>query len=181
MEQDTAVSPAVRALLVGKAGVLAGLVAYGLGLRALDVALWTVLSGLAVLTLLSVLPMLQQRVETAARPPGAVVLPERSAATSGVPDPAVQARAALVDAAREAVLEARGRGAEMDELLALAEDLHEATLDLARATLSAGGYVEATLRHELALRDRASLGVETPRPVRLGDPADADGLRGGAQ
>lgn len=154
MEQHHPLSPAVRALLVLKAGAVAALVCYGIGLRPLDVALWAVLSGLAVVAALALLPLLLPRPEPARRAPAQAVLPERSAATTHVPDPAVQAREVVVELAREAVLEARLRGASLDELVVLAQALHEATLDLARATLSAGGWVEPALRHELALRDR---------------------------
>lgn len=154
MQQDGGLSLPVRALLVGKAATVAGLVTAAQGLRPLDVALWTVLTGVAALGLLALVPLLRRPLPLEDREPTVVVLPDRSAATSGVPDPAVQARTAAVDLAREALLAARQRGAELDELVALAQDLHEATLDLARATLSAGGWVEPALRHELTLRDR---------------------------
>ena len=173
MEQESRLSPVVRVLLVAKAAAVAGLVAHGQDLRPLDVALWTVLAGLAVVALLTALPLLRHRLEVAKREPAVIVLPERSAATTSVPDPAVQARAVAVDAAREAVLEARQRGADMEELVALAEALHEATLDLARATQSAGGYVEPALRHELALRERAAA-AEAQQPTSQGS---SGGLR----
>ena len=168
MEHDGGLSTLVRALLVGKAAAVAALVTAGLGLRPLDVALWAVLTGVAVLGLLALIPLLRRpALPLRPREDVVVVLPDRSAATSSVPDPAVQARSAAVDLAREALIAARQRGADLDELVALAEALHEAALDLARATLSAGGWVEPGLRHELTLRDREPMAPAEP-PVRQG-------------
>lgn len=168
VEHDDGLSPLVRALLMAKAAAVAGLVTAGLGLRPLDVALWTVLSGVAVLGLLALIPLLRRPpLPLGPREDVVVVLPDRSAATSSVPDPAVQARSAAVDLAREALVAARQRAADLDELVSLAEVLHEATLDLARATLSAGGWVEPALRHELTLRDRGPMAPVEP-PLRQG-------------
>ena len=172
MEHDGVLSPVVRSLLVAKASLVAALVAHGLGMRPLDVALWTVLAGVAAVGLLALVPLLRRPMPPVRRAPAGVVVPDRSAATSGVPDPAVQARAVAVDLAREALLEARQRGASVDELLALAQAVHEVTLDLARATLSAGGWVEPALRHELALRDReVVLPAEVDRQISLDQPS----------
>lgn len=168
MEQGRALPPAVRLLLVAKAAAVAGLVTHGLGLRPLDVALWAVLSGLAVVAVMGLVPLIGSRRQPVVRPPAVVVLPDRSAATTHVPDPAVQARAAAVELAREAVLDARQRGADLDELLVLAAQLHEATLDLARATLSAGGWVDPALRDELELRGRSARPAEQEQPTRQG-------------
>jgi hypothetical protein len=156
VEQGSPLSSAVCLLLVVKAAAVAGLVTLGLGLRPLEVALWGVLAGLSVVALLTLVPLIRSRAQPVVRLPAVVVLPDRSAATTSVPDPAVQARATDVELARQALLDARQRGAALEDLLAFAAQLHEATLDLARATLSAGGWVDPALRDELALRDRLS-------------------------
>lgn len=161
MEQDSRLSPAVRLLLIAKAGLIAGVVAHVSELRPLDVAMWAVLGGIGAAVLLSLAVPSRRRVPVAP-PPAVVVLPDRSAAAASTPDPAVQARAVVVDDARAALLEARQRGADLAELLELADALHEADLDLARATLSAGGWVDPDLRHELALRARAGLPAAQP-------------------
>jgi hypothetical protein len=156
VEQRSPLSPAVRLLLVAKAAAVAALVTLGLGLRPLDVVLWGVLAGLCVVALLALVPLVRSRAQPVVRLPTVVVLPDRSAATTGVADPAVQARTADLDLARQALLDARQRGAALEDLLALAAQLHEATLELARARTSAGGWVEPALRDELALRDQLS-------------------------
>ena len=162
MEQDSRLSPAVRLLLIANAALIAGLVAHVSGLRLLDATMWAVLGGIGTAVLLSLAAPARRRLPASPQAPAAVVLPDRSAAAASSPDPAVQARAVVVDAARAALLEARQRGAELPELLALADALHEADLDLARATLSAGGWVDPDLRHELALRDRGGMPAEAP-------------------
>ena len=162
MEQDSRLSPAVRRLLISTAALIAGAVAHVSGLRPLDVTMWTVLGGIGTAVLLSLAMPARRRLPATPKAPAVVVLPDRSAAAAGTPDPAVQARAVVVDAARAALLDARQRGAALPELLALAEALHEADLDLARATLSAGGWVDPELRHELALRDRSAVPAESP-------------------
>ena len=189
MEQDSRLSPAVRLLLIAKAALIAGVIAHVSGLRPLDVTMWAVLGGIGTAVLLSLAVPARRSLPAWPKAPAVVVLPDRSAAAASTPDPAVQARAVVVDAARAALLEARQRGAALPELLALADALHEADLDLARATFSAGGWVDPDLRHELALRDRGGMPVESPEQrarqlrvettgaVRLRDPADADRLR----
>ena len=161
MRDTGPLTPAVRRLLVGKAALVAGLVAYGSEVPALDVVVWTGLGGLGAATLLSLAGSVTRQPPDRPTAAPVVVLPERSVAGSAVPDPAVQARFTLVEQARATLLEARRREAPMDELLALATALHEAELDLARATLSAGGWVAPALRDELSLRDRAAQ-VEEP-------------------
>lgn len=156
MQESGRLSPALRRLLAVKAGLVGGLVAYGSGVPALDVVVWTALSGLAGAALLACVGWLTRPAPPASSARRAVVLPERSVAGSAVPDPAVQARYAIVEQARLALLQARRHEAGMDELLALAEALHEAEFDLARAILTAGGWVAPALRDELALRDRAA-------------------------
>ena len=134
------------------ASAVAGGAAAANGMRPLDVALWCILAPLAALTVLELAPRARRSVAAATHPTPVVVLPERSVAQSAAPDPAVQARAAVVERARSLLLEARQRGEGLDVLLALSEALHEANLDLARATLTAGGMVPPALRDELALR-----------------------------
>lgn len=145
----------MRRLLVGTAALVGGLVAYGSAVPALEVVVWAALSGLAAAWLLLLVASVSRQEAPRATATQAVVLPERSVAGSAVPDAAVQARVALVEQARANLLQARRRGAGMDELLALAEAQHEAEVDLARATLTAGGWVAPAMRDELALRDRA--------------------------
>lgn len=146
---------------MGKAVLVCGLVAYGSAAPALDVVVWAALGGLGAATLLSLAGSLTRQQPPPPVAHRVVVLPERSVAGSAVPDPAVQARQEIVEQARLTLLHARRREAGMEELLALAEHLHEAELDLARATLSAGGWVAPALRDELSLRDRAAM-VEQP-------------------
>lgn len=124
------------------------------GMRPLDVALWSLLGPLTVLAVLELAPRARRSVAAATHPAPVVIVPERSVAQAAAPDPAVQAREAVVDRARALLLEARQRGEGLDVLLALSEALHEANLDLARATLTAGGIVPQALRDELALREQ---------------------------
>lgn len=156
MDDPGPLTPAVRRLLVGKAAAVSGLVAYGSAVPPLDVVVWTALGGLGAATLLTFAGSVSRVAPVRPATPPVVVLPERSVAGSAVPDPAVQARQELVDGARLTLLEARRREAPLEELLALTEAMHEAELDLARATLTAGGWVAPALRDELALRDRAA-------------------------
>ena len=171
MRHPAPLSPALRGLLVAKAAVVGGLVAYGSQAPALDVVVWTGLCGLAAATLLSFVGSVSRQEAPRPSTPPVVVLPERSVAGSAVPDAAVQARQEIVEQARLALLHARRHDAELDELLALTDALHEAELDLARATLTAGGWVAPALRDELALRDRAAQGVE-PSDLRGVEPSD---------
>lgn len=167
MEQATGLSARLRLLLSVKAALVVGLVSYGSGLRPLDVAMWSVLCGIGTAVLLSLVVAALRPGVVEARLTAVVVLPESSAAVPGSPDPVVHGRAAVVDRHREALVDARQRGAEMPELLELAEALHEAELDLGRATLAAGGWVEPELRHELALRDRsATLSARSDQATR---------------
>lgn len=161
MHDSGPLTPAVRRLLVGKAAAVSGLVAYGSAAPTLDVVAWTALGGLAAATLLTFAGSVSRQAPARPTTPPVVVLPERSVAGSAVPDPAVQARQELVGKARWTLLDARRRGASMEELLSLTDALHEAELDLARATLTAGGWVAPALRDELALRDRSAV-VEEP-------------------
>ena len=156
MQEGGPLSPAVRGLLVAKAAVVGGVVAYASAVPALDVVVWTALSGLGAASLLSLVQSVARQEPPRPTSTATVVLPERSVAGSAVPDAAVQARLEIVEQARLTLLHARRREAGMDELLALAAALHEAELDLARATLSAGGWVAPALRDELALRERAA-------------------------
>lgn len=156
MRDPAPLTPAVRRLLVGKAALVGGLVAYGGDVPPLEVVVWAALCGLAAAWLLILVVSVSRQEPPRPRATQAVVLPERSVAGSAVPDAAVQARLEIVEQVRLALLHARRRDAGMEELLALAEDLHEAELDLARATLTAGGWVTPALRDELALRDRAA-------------------------
>lgn len=156
MRDPAPLAPAVRRLLVAKAALVGGLVAYGSAVPALEVVVWAALCGLAAAWLLLLVVSFSRQEPPQPTAPRVVVLPERSVAGSAVPDAAVQARLEIVEQARLTLLHARRRDAGMDELLALAAALHEAELDLARATLSAGGWVAPALRDELALRDRAA-------------------------
>lgn len=155
MRDPAPLTPAVRRLLVAKAALVGGLVAYGSAVPALEVVVWAALCGLAAVWLLLLAASVTRQEPARATTTQAVVLPERSVAGSAVPDAAVQARFALVEQARANLLQARRREAGMDELLALAEAQHEAEVDLARATITAGGWVAPAMRDELALRDRA--------------------------
>lgn len=155
MEQEQERRPILpRALAAAAAAAGSGGAAAASGMRPLDVALWCVLGPLAVLLVLELAPRARRSVAVATAPAPVVVVPERSAAQTAAPDPAVQAREAVVERARALVLEARQRGEGLDVLLALSEALHEANLDLARATVSAGGMVPQALRDELALREQ---------------------------
>lgn len=156
MRDPAPLSPALRALLVAKAAVVGGLVAYGSAVPALEVVVWAALCGLGAAWLLLLVASVTRPEPPRSTATQAVVLPERSIAGSAVPDAAVQARLEVVEQVRLAVLHARRRDAGMEELVALARDLHEAELDLARATLTAGGWVAPALRDELALRDRTA-------------------------
>lgn len=92
----------------------------------------------------TVLPAALGLVSRALRRRARAAGPERAAVV--VPDVVAQACAAL--------LEAKERGASLDELLTLAHGLHEAELAHARRTAAAGGEVPQALRDELLLRDR---------------------------
>ena len=156
MQDGGPLTPAVRRVLVAKAALVGGAVAYGSAVPTLEVVVWTALCGLGAVMALSLVRTVSRQEPPRPTETTAVVLPERSVAGSAVPDAAVQARLEIVEHARLTLLHARRREADMDELLALAGALHEAELDLARATLTAGGWVAPGLRDELALRDRAA-------------------------
>lgn len=162
MEQEQEPRRLLPRLLAGAAASAgAGGAAAASGMRPLDVALWCMLGPLAVLAVLELAPRARRSVPVAPHPAPVVVVPERSVAQAVAPDPVVQAREAVVERARALVLEARQRGEGLDVLLALSEALHEANLDLARATVAAGGMVPQALRDELALRGQM---LAEPRP-----------------
>ena len=144
----------LRALLTLLSSTVALVVRVLQDAPALDVALWAVLTGIVVAGSLELLPLLRRQASVVLRPRSRVVVPDAVAATPPTPDPAVQARAAIVERVRAQLLEAKQSGAGLDELLPVARALHEAELDLARATVSAGGHVPQSLRDELLLRDR---------------------------
>lgn len=143
----------LRALLIGAAGSATLVVCLLLDLPGLDVALWTVLVPLLVAGGLALLPHARRQVAATRRTRAEVVVPD-TAPTRTAPDPAVQAREQARTRARERLLAAKELGAPVDELLALARELHEADLDLARALTSAGGHVPQALRDELAVREQ---------------------------
>ena len=140
-------------LLAALSSAVAFLACRALDLRPLDTALWAVLAPVGA-TLLMVLARLALRRPQPRPRLATVVLPDSAEPVS--PDPAVQARDAAVELARQLLLDARERGASTDELLGLARALHEATLEQARALAAAGGHVPQALRDEIALRDRSA-------------------------
>jgi hypothetical protein len=141
----------LRAIACGLSTACALLVARAQGLRPLDVALWTVLVPLAVGALAVLLPHAVRRGSRTGRRHTSVIVAEGG---SAAPDPAVQSREGAVEQARLLLIAARHRGAPLEELLVLAQALHEASLEHARATAAAGGHVPQALRDELALRER---------------------------
>lgn len=143
----------VRLLVAGLASATgAGAAAAG-GTAPLDVALWAVLAPLAAVLLLELVLSVCRGVLTARHRGPVIVLPEEEH-LAGAPDPAVQAAEVAVEQARSTLLDARHSCAATPALLALAQSLHEAELDLAQATLAAGGSPPQALRDELALRSR---------------------------
>lgn len=144
--------------------VVAGSV-HASGGRAVDVALWAVLAPLLAAAALELAPRASRRLSGLHRQRAPGVVPDAVARGRTAPDTAVAARQAAVEQVRAALLAARERGAPVSELLGLARALHEARLDVARATLSAGGHVPQELRDELALRDRTP---PSPAEVRQG-------------
>jgi hypothetical protein len=133
----------------------AALVGLRLQLRPLDVALYAVLTPITALTLLVALPRAGGAVRMGARRPAAPsVVPEQDSA-SGAGKVAIAGAELTVARARERLVAAGGAGAELEELLVLSAALHDAALELARATLAAGGDVPQELRDEIALQDRA--------------------------
>jgi hypothetical protein len=132
----------------------AALVGLRLQLRPLDVALYAVLTPIMALTLLVALPRAGGAVRMGARRPAAPsVVPEQD--TSGGGKAAIAGAELMVAQARERLVIAGGAGADLEELLVLSAALHDAALELARATLAAGGDVPQELRDEIALQDRA--------------------------
>lgn len=126
----------LRALLSLACGGLAAGTCLLRGLPGLDVALWSVLVPILVGGLLTLVRQAFWRARAGRRHRAQVV----------VPDAVAQACAAL--------LEAKEQGAPLEELLALARELHEAELGLARKTAARGGAVPQALGDELLLRDR---------------------------
>jgi len=152
----------LRALLSLAFGGLAAVVGVVRDAPRLDVAVWAVLVPILVAAVLELAPRAQQQLLLARRHRAQVVVPDAVAAAPAAPDPAVQARAAVVAQARIGLLAAKEDGATLEELLALARALHEAELDLARATETAGGHVPQAVRDELHLRDRPTSVPSSP-------------------
>ncbi len=151
MDQERDPRPLLLACtLASAAAVVASRAA---GLRGLDVAVWALLVPILVGAALGLLRLARADRH---RPHAAVVVPDDVVAHLATPDPRVQVRAEAAAGARDALLAARERGAPLADLLVLARAVHEAELDLARATLAAGGLVPQAVRDELALRDRQS-------------------------
>lgn len=146
----------LRALLAGFCSLAATVVASWLQLRPLDVALYAVLAPITALTLLVLVPGAGRPVRQAQRGPATPsVVPERDPADGDPVEPSLTGPELTVTRARERLLAAGRAGGDAEELLALSAALHEAALELARATLAGGGEVAQELRDEIELQDRA--------------------------
>jgi hypothetical protein len=165
-DRRTLVLRAAAAALCSLGAVAIGL---WLQLRLLDVALYAVLAPITALTLLVGLPRAGGAVRMGARrPPAPSVVPEPDGATGEAA--ATQAAELTVTHARDQVVAGAAAGGDLEELLAMSARLHEAALDLARATLASGGDVPQALRDEIALQDRGDR-VGTSRRVEPRTPA----------